>query len=44
MCLFEPTFDVPYRLMHWAEALVQAAQEQLDWAWRCADILFEDDP
>ncbi len=42
--LFEPAFNVPYRLVHTVEAPVSTLQEALDWTWRYANIVQADDP
>jgi hypothetical protein len=43
-CLFEPDFNVPYRLVQVVEAPVQTLQKALDWTWRFANILQHGDP
>ncbi len=43
-CLFEPAFNVPYRLVHTVEAPGQTLREALDWTWRYANIVHQGDP
>jgi hypothetical protein len=44
MCVFEPEFNVPYRLVHAAEAPATTIQAALDWTWRYANIVELNDP
>jgi hypothetical protein len=44
ICVFEPAFNVPYRLVHTAEVPAATIQEALDWTWRYAKIVEQNDP
>ena len=43
-CLFEPAFNVPYRLVHVVEVPATTLVEVLDWTWRYTNIVERGDP
>jgi hypothetical protein len=43
-CMFEPTLNVPYRLVHMVEAHATTLQETLDWTRRYANNVQACDP